>query len=298
MSQNPYGRRSGGVFRFGTAKLKRVGGNSWYWSDMYHSMLAMSWPRFFSLVGGLYLCTNLLFATLFYIVPGTVANARPGHYEDFVFFSIETLATVGYGYMNPATVYGHLVASTEILVGMLQVAVVTGLMFARFSRPTSRILFSEVAVVAQFNGTPTLMIRAGNERNNLILEASVRLSIVRREKTLEGQEFTRFYDLALERDTTSVFALSWTVMHRIDERSPLYGKTSSDLLAEDATLTVSMSGTDDTLNDFVHARHSYGSEDLLYGRRFVDILSERDGDVRLIDFDKFHDTIPDPLVAQ
>lgn len=296
MSQQPYGRRSGSVFRFGNALVKRVGGKAWYWSDLYHSMLAMSWPRFFALIGVVYLLTNVLFATLFFIVPGSVANARPGHFADVFFFSIETLATVGYGFMNPGSTYGHLVASSEILLGMLEVAVSTGLMFARFSRPTSRILFSNVAVIARFNGTPTLMIRAGNGRNNLILEATVRAAIVRREKTLEGQEFTRFYDLALERDSTSVFALSWTVMHRIDHTSPLFGKTEGDLLAEDATLTVSMSGMDDTLNDFVHARHSYGAQDLLYGRRFVDIMSTHDGAVRLIDFDKFHDTIPDPAL--
>ncbi|MES2125908.1 MAG: ion channel [Pseudomonadota bacterium] len=294
MAHAPYGRRSGGVFRFGAAKLKRVGGQGWYWTDLYHWMLAMSWPRFFALVGGLYLVTNLLFATLLFIVPGSVNNARPGEFLDVFFFSIETLATVGYGFMNPASAYGHVVASCEILVGMLEVAVVTGLMFARFSRPSSRILFSRVAVIAKFNGTPTLMIRTGNERNNLILEATVRASIVRRESTLEGQEFTRFYDLPLERNSTSVFALSWTVMHRIDEHSPLFGRSAEDLLAEGATLMVSISGMDDTLNDFVHARYSYGPDELLYGRRFVDILSERDGEVRLLDFDKFHDTIPEP----
>lgn len=297
MSHQPYGRRSGSVFRFGNAMVRRVGGKGWYWSDMYHSMLAMSWPRFFGIVSAAYLLTNVVFATLFYIVPGSVAHARPDHFEDVFFFSIETLATVGYGFMNPGSTYGHLVASSEILLGMLEVAVSTGLMFARFSRPTSRIVFSSVAVIARFNGTPTLMIRAGNGRNNLILEAAVRLSIVRREKTLEGIEYTRFYDLKLERDSTSVFALSWTVMHRIDEASPLFGKTGDDLLAEDAALTVSMSGTDDTLNDFVHARHSYGPRDLLYGRRFVDIMSESDGAVRIIDFDKFHDTIPDPALT-
>jgi inward rectifier potassium channel len=297
MSHQPYGRRNGSVFRFGSAMVKRVGGKGWHWSDLYHWMLAMSWPRFFGVVTVVYLLTNLVFAALFYIVPGSVRNARLDHFEDVFFFSIETLATVGYGFMNPGSTYGHLVASTEILLGMLEVAASTGLMFARLSRPSSRILFSNVAVVASFNGTPTLMIRAGNGRNNLILEANVRLAIVRREKTIEGIEFTRFYDLKLERDSTSVFALSWTVMHRIDETSPLFGKTGDDLLAEDAALTVSMSGTDDTLNDFVHARHSYGAHDLLYGRRFVDIMSENDGDIRILDFDKFHDTIPDPTLA-
>ncbi len=292
--QPRYGGRRGRLFRFGSAQLKRVGGAGWYWSDLYHMMLAIPWSSFFGLVAALYLVTNLVFATAFYLVPGSVANARPGSFFDVFFFSIETLATVGYGYMNPGSVYGHLVASAEILLGMLEVAVVTGLMFARFSRPTSRILFSRVAVVARFNGTPTLMIRTGNERNNLILEASVRAALVRREKTLEGQEFTRFYDLHLERDNTSVFALSWTIMHRIVEGSPLYGKSPQALLDEGASLLVSISGTDDTLNDYVHGRHSYLPDEIHFGHRFADILSEPDGQTRVIDFDKFHDIVPDP----
>lgn len=293
MSHSPYGARKRGVFRFGATKLKRVGGSGWTMADTYHWLLAMPWPWFFTVTSSAYLAINLLFATLYYAVPGSVANARPGSFLDLFFFSIETLATVGYGAMNPATTYGHIVASLEILLGMLLLAVCTGLMFARFSRPTSRILFSRVAVVTSFNGVPTLMFRAGNERNNLILEASVRAAVVRRERTAEGQEFTRFFELTLERDNTSVFALSWTIMHRIVEGSPLYGKTPANMLEDGAFLTVSISGTDDTLNDFIHSRHNYGPEDIHYNHRFVDILSERDGEVRILNFGKFHDIVPD-----
>jgi inward rectifier potassium channel len=282
-----------GTFRLGNSQIKRVGGGRWNWGDSYHWMLTLSWPHFFLLVGALYLFTNLFFATAFYLVPGSVSNARPGVFIDIVFFSIETLATVGYGYMNPGSTYGHIVASTEILVGMVEVAAVTGLLFARFSRPTSRIVFSDYAVVTNFNGMPTLMLRTGNERSNLIIEASVHASLVRRETTLEGQMFTRFYDLKLEREQTSVFALSWTVMHLIDESSPLYGKTRKDLQDSGTTLTVALSGMDDTLNDFVHARQSYAAEHIFFGHHFVDILSDKVGDVRVLDFGKFHDIKPD-----
>ena len=292
MNDAPYGRRRG-VFRFGAAQIKRKGGNGWHWSDTYHMILTLSWPRFFALVISVYALTNLLFATAYYMVPGSVVNARPGAFLDVFFFSIETLATVGYGFMNPGSVYGHVVASTEILLGMVEVAVVTGLLFARFSRPTSRILFSKVCVITNFNGTPTLMLRTGNERNNLILEASVKASIVRREKTQEGQVFTRFYDLKLERQHTSVFALSWTVMHKIDSHSPLYGKSPDDLFDDGSNLLVSISGMDDTLNDFVHARHEYTPDEIFYNHRFVDILSQTEGAVRILNFDKFHDIVPD-----
>lgn len=286
-----------GAFRLGNSQIKRIGVSRWNWSDSYHWILTLSWPMFFGWVLLAYLLTNLFFATAFYLVPGSVANARPGSYLDMVFFSIETLATVGYGYMNPGSTYGHLVASTEILLGMAEVATVTGLLFARFSRPSSRILFSEAAVVTNFNGVPTLMIRAGNERSNLILEASVRASLVRREHTQEGQLFTRFYDLKLEREQTGVFALSWTIMHTIGIDSPLYGKTQKDLHDEGTTLTVAISGTDDTLNDFVHARQSYAAEHIFFGHHFADILSDKlpgpGGDVRILDFGKFHDIIAD-----
>jgi inward rectifier potassium channel len=292
--QRPRVGKVRGAFQLGNSQIKRVGIKSWYWSDAYHLMLTLSWPRFFAVVGALYFVTNLAFALAFYLVPGSVQNARPGSFLDMVFFSIETLATVGYGYMNPGSTYGHVVASTEILLGMVEVAAVTGLLFARFSRPSSRIMFSDVAVVTPFNGVPTLMLRAGNERSNLILEASVRASLVRRETTLEGQVFTRFYDLKLQRDQTSVFALSWTVMHAIDESSPLYGKTREDLHDAVATLTVAISGTDDTLNDFVHARQSYAAEHIYFGYHFADILTDKlEGNVRILDFSKFHDIHPD-----
>ena len=283
-----------GVFQMGTSKIKRIGLGRMYWGDIYHWMLTLSWARFFLLVGALYMVTNVGFALAFYLVPGSVANARPGSFLDTFFFSIETLATVGYGYMNPGSTYGHIVASTEILLGMVEVATVTGLLFARFSRPTSRIMFSNVAVITPFNGVPTLMLRTGNERGNLILEASVRATLIRREMTLEGQIFTRFYDLVLERERSGVFALTWTILHKIDESSPFWGKTKEDLQKEGATLSVAVSGTDDTLNDFVHARQTYSAEHIFFNHHFADIMSDKqEGNVRILDYSKFHDIYPD-----
>jgi len=287
-----------GVFQMGTSQIKRVGLGRRYWGDIYHWMLTLSWPRFFLLVGGLYMGTNLAFALAFFLVPGSVANARPDSFLDTFFFSIETLATVGYGYMNPGSTYGHVVASTEILLGMVEVATVTGLLFARFSRPTSRIMFSDVAVVTPFNSVPTLMLRTGNERGNLILEASVRATLIRRETTLEGQIFTRFYDLQLERERSGVFALTWTILHKIDESSPFWGKSQADLHNEGATLSVAVSGTDDTLNDFVHARQTYAAEHIYFNHHFADIMSDKqDGNVRILDYSKFHDIYPDGTVG-
>lgn len=283
-----------GEFQMGTSQIKRVGLNRWRWGDIYHWLLTLSWPRFFMVCGTLYVFTNLFFATAFHLVPGSINNARPGYFIDAVFFSIETLATVGYGFMNPASTYAHVVASAEIMLGMVEVAAVTGLLFVRFSRPTSRIIFSDVAVITPFNGVPTLMLRVGNERANLILDASVRASLVRRETTLEGQIFTRFYDLKLEREHSGIFALTWTVMHRIDESSPLAGKSQQDLQAEGTTLVVAISGTDDTLNDYVNARQTYAAEHIYFNHHFADIMSDKmEGNVRILDYSKFHDIYPD-----
>ena len=282
-------------FRVDRSSVTRIGESQWHWSDAYHMILTLSWPRFFALIIGIYFVVNLLFATAFYIVPGTIANTRPGSFVDNFFFLIETLATVGYGVMSPATVYGHIVASTEILLGMLVTAMLTGLLFARFSRPTARVLFSDVAVITTFNGNQTLMIRAGNERNNLILEASVRMSLIRKERTKEGETFYRVYDLKLDRERSSAFAMSWTVMHKIDDGSPLFGKTAADLAIEEATLNVAISGQDETLNDTVHARQSYEPENVVFGSHFADILFERESGKWSVDFTKFHDVKPDSL---
>lgn len=280
--------------RFDRNLVTRVGEtHRWHWSDTYHAILTLSWPRFFLLVIGVYLTVNLLFAGMYSLIPGTISNARPGSFIDLFFFSIETLATVGYGVMSPGSVYGHIIASTEIVLGMLVTAVLTGLLFARFSRPTARVLFSRVMVVTKFNGISTLMLRAGNERNNLILEASVRVTMIRKERTLEGEIFYRVYDLKLDRDRSSAFALSWTVMHRIDESSPLHGKTAEDLVLDEAVFHVAISGQDETLNDTVHARQSYETEDVLFGSRFADILFERETGKWALDFSKFHDVKPE-----
>jgi len=191
-------------------------------SDLYHLVLTLSWPQFFALVVLFYFPINCLFAAAYVASPGSITNACAGSFTDAFFFSIATLATVGYGYMNPRSFYGHSVAAIEILVGIMSFAVVTGLVFARFSRPKARVLFSRHAVIDSLNGQPTLMLRAANQRQNQILEATATLALVRDEKTLEGQSFRRFYELALVRGRSPAFALTWTIMHTIDAKSPLH----------------------------------------------------------------------------
>ncbi len=187
---------------------------------------------------------NVLFALLYLVQPGAVANARPGAFADAFFFSLETLATVGYGTMSPGTTYGHVVSAFEILTGMALTAVLTGLLFVRFSRPKSKVLYSTRAVVAMHNGQPTLMLRLGNGRLTLLTQMKARLGILLSEETSEGQVFRRVHDLALRSADMQVFVLTWTLMHAIDASSPLHGYDSGRLVREDVRLFLSIDGRD------------------------------------------------------
>jgi inward rectifier potassium channel len=289
MADKPNIAQRGVAIRAGNIEIIKIGGRRRGLGDAYHLLHTLSWRAFFGGVLAIYLLVNLLFATLYFVGDQAVANARPGSFVDCFFFSVETLATVGYGVMSPATLYGHIVATVEIITGMLSLAVITGLMFARFAKPTARALFSRVAVVAPFNGVPMLMLRVANERRNSIVEASAHLTLSKAERTLEGRAFRRFYDLKLERHRSSLFVLSWSIMHRVDESSPLFGEDAASLAAQDARLQVSITGIEESLAATVHARHDYRHDEILFGRHFVDVFrTEQDGKV-YIDLARFHD---------
>ncbi|HEV2979035.1 MAG TPA: ion channel [Casimicrobiaceae bacterium] len=278
--------------RIGGRRVTLLGGRRYDFTDLYHLILTLSWSQFFALVFCFYLAVNAIFALVFLASSDSITNARPGSFADAFFFSIETLATVGYGYMNPHTMYGHTVASVEILVGIMIFAVVTGLVFARFSRPTARVIFSRNAVIDSFNGQPTLMLRAGNQRQNQILEASANVSFVRDETTSEGQPFRRLYDLLLVRSRSPAFALSWTIMHTIDATSPLHGLTQESLRDCTANFAVTISGLDETIMQAVHARHDYTASDILLGHRFVDLFVTNPDGEPVIDLSRIDDVTP------
>ena len=257
--------------------------------DPYHLVLTLTWPQFFAALVCVFLLVNLGFGTLYWLLPGSVANIREGAFLDYVFFSIETLATVGYGVMSPASLLGHLLASIEILLGMVGVALVTGLVFARFSRPRARILFSERAVVRDFEGKRVLMLRIANERHNRIVEATATLSLVRVEAGAGGESFVRIHDLRLLRQRTPVFALTWTLIHPIDEDSPLRGLDARQLAASRSRILVSVTGHDETMAASVYAGGDYEAEDLVFDGRFVDILSVTAQGQRVVDLTRFHE---------
>ena len=203
--------------------LLRVGLEEKWHRDLYHRLLTLSWLNFMLLSAVVYVAANVIFALLYFIQPGSIANAAPGSFLDAFFFSVETFATLGYGVLSPATVYANAIMTVETLVGIMTVALTTGVLFARVSRPTARVLFAKVAVVNVYNGQPALMVRMGNQRRSQIVQAEVSLTVLRSEQTAEGQFMRRFYDLPLARARTPVFAMTYTAIHFIDEQSPLYG---------------------------------------------------------------------------
>jgi len=268
--------------------LRRIGFEHKWHRDLYHRVLTCPWWGFMLLVVAVFLAINAVFAVLYVVQPGAVTNARPGSLLDTFFFSVETFATIGYGVLAPATVYANVIMTSETILGIMSVALTTGMLFARVSRPTARVLFSRVAVLTPFNGTPTLMLRMGNKRSSQILQAVVSLTMVRNEVTLEGDRIRRFYDLALSRSRTPLFALSFLVMHPVDEDSPLHGCTSDSLAAIEAEILVTVAGLDEASGQMVHARYSYLPDDIRFGHRYVDVfVADADGR-RILDYRLFH----------
>ena len=266
-----------------------------YWRDPYYLMLTVPWQIFLLITIAVYGLANALCALLFLAGgDGTILNAEPGSFADAFFFSVQTSASIGYGVMSPGNAYGHLLVSLVAITSLIGIAVLTGLAYARFSRPTAQVLFSRSAVIAPFKGTPTLMFRAANERRNQISEAQMRVYLTLDEVS-EGRMMRRFYELSLLRDRNPSFFLTWTAFHPIDENSPLYGLSHADLLRTSAAFLVSLSGIDQTVAQAIHTRYTYYATDLLWGRQLKDIIHQLDNGDRYIEFNNFHEVedIPD-----
>lgn len=258
--------------------------------DLYIRLLAASWRQLGLLFIASYLFINSFFGLIYLAVADGIENAHRGSFRDSFFFSVQTLSTIGYGKLVPISLTANVVVACETMIGILFAAVVTGLVFSKFSRPTARVLFSDVAVINLFYGVPHLMLRVANERNNRIVDARMQVTVLRKETSAEGHVMRRFYDLHLVREQIPILQLSWTVMHKMDESSPLYGLTRARLEEWDAEFIVSLSGLDETFSQTVHARHSYIAEDIVFDATFVDIIRRRDeGNDIEIDLSKIHD---------
>ena len=260
--------------------------------DLYHFLLDASWRRLLSVLTLVYLAANALFA-LGYVLGGDgIVNARQGSFSDAFFFSVQTMATIGYGGMAPRSLWAHVLVTIEAFSGLFGLTLVTGLVFAKFSRPTARVLFSRVAIVAPRDGIPSFMFRMGNERSDNIIEAQVRVVLARNETTLEGEAVRRFHELALTRPSSPLFALSWTTVHPITEGSPLHGAPRAALAAVEAEVIVSLVGFEEIFSQTVHARRVYRAADIIWNARFVDVLLREPYGRRRVDYGRFHDVVP------
>lgn len=262
-----------------------------FWADISHRCMTASWPAFIAGAALVFIVFNAVFALLYWIGDQPISSVVGGAYIDYLYFSIETLSTAGYGDMHPQTHYGHFIAAVELFTGIFSMSLMTGLIFARFSRPNARLLFADHPVISSHEGKPTLMVRFANERHNIIGNATARLWLLRNVVSLEGQPIRRFYELPLVRNEHPALALSWTLYHVIDEESPLYGLNADDLEASSVSLVVVVSGYDVVAAQTVHARKSYDHPDIRFGHRYADILAIlEDGRLR-IDYGKFHETV-------
>lgn len=262
------------------------------WDDIYHRALTITWPVFFGLITGIFLLLNTLFALLYQLDGHGIANQFPRGFAGAFFFSVETLATVGYGDMHPQTVYAHAVATLEIILGMGGIATITGLIFARFSRPRARIIFADHPIIRTLDGRPTLMIRAANTRQNVIAQASARLHLLRLHTTAEGFQLRRVEDLALIRERHPLFMLSWSVMHVIDEASPLHGETVESLERSESLFLLTIEGVDETTAQSMLARREWDHAALRWNHRYVDLVRNDEDGARVIDYSRFHEVLP------
>ena len=275
----------------GNFNVVRKGVSRFDWDDLYHALLTLSWVKLFAVVGAGYIITNILFALMYLAAGNGIENMREGNFFDAFFFSVQTMATIGYGAMYPKTLVANILVAIEALLGLLGVSVGSGLVFARFSLPKARVMFSRVAVVAPHNGIPTLMFRVANERQSWILEAEVNVNLVTSEITEEGQAMRRFYKLPLFRNQSSLFALTWTVMHPIHESSPLYGVTLEEMVEKEMEIIITITGIDQTVSENIHAHYSYIPTEILWNHKFADILSKTRDGRRSVDYSCFHDAV-------
>src|SRR5712675_1470288 len=275
----------------GQIEFVKVNTDAWRWRDVYRWLLGLSWSRVAGLVASLYVGLNLLFAALYSFQPDSIAGSTGGHrFFDCFFFSVQTLATVGYGHMYPQTLYGHIISTIEIMTGIFLIAVMTGLIFVRFSRPIARVVFSKSIVIAPLNGKPTLMVRIGNENQHSMVEAEFRIMFSRDEALVEGGDFRYFYVLKLHFDRLTVFPAALTLRHTIDHKSPLFGATVESLQASRALFIVSVVGIDPVIAAAVQTQKDYSWRDIQFDRRFVEIYTEHGGGRLTVDYGRLHDT--------
>jgi inward rectifier potassium channel len=283
--------------RDGSFNVQRVGLRFWESLSAYHFLLTISWPKFFSIIVGAYLVANAIFATIYRLAGDGALTGMHGHtasarFGEAFFFSVHTLATIGYGSMTPANLLANIIVTVETLIGLVGVAVMAGISFARFSRPVARILFSERAVIAPYRGGRAFMFRIANQRSSQLIDLQAKVLLTRRKKDGSGAD-REFLQLALERDRVAFFPLTWTIVHPIDEQSPLRGWTGEDVVECDAEFLILLNAFEETFSQTVHSRSSYKAAEIVWGARFRSMFEPADErGVLAVNIHKLHDIEP------
>jgi inward rectifier potassium channel len=275
-------------YKEGVLEIARHG--TWYsmFRDPYYLLLTVPWAGFVMICAIGYITLNIIFALLFMYGGSCIANLEADNFLGNFFFSVQTLGSIGYGFMYPTTLYSNVAVTTEAFVGLLSTALVTGITFARVSKPTTRVLFSKSILISKFESKPSVMFRSANFRRNNIVEAQVTLYVMIDLITAEGAEMRRIFELPILRPKTPNFSLSWTVVHQITEESPLFGETETSLANKRAMFFVSMVGIDDVLSQTVYARKNYGINDVIWDGKFADVVVFDPAGHRTMDYSNFH----------
>jgi inward rectifier potassium channel len=279
------------VVRFGNREIVADGLRLNFWDDISHRCMTASWPSFIAGAVLVFIVFNAGFGLLYWIGDQPISNVTRSDYLDYLYFSIETLSTAGYGDMHPQTHYGHFIAAVELFTGIFSMSLMTGLVFSRFSRPRARLLFANNPVISTREGKPTLMVRLANERHNIIGNATARLWVLKNIVDSDGEFLRRFSELSLQKNEHPALALTWTLFHVLDEKSPLYDLDADDMKAASISLVVVVSGYDVVAAQTIHSRRSYDHTDIRFGQRYADILENLEGGRIRIDYGKFHDTL-------
>ncbi|PVZ83856.1 Inward rectifier potassium channel [Serratia sp. S1B] len=261
------------------------------WQDLYYYSLAISWPVFFCAIAIIFLLLNAMFACLFMLGNSPITNQFPPGFLGAFFFSIETMATVGYGDMHPQTLYGHIIASIDIFVGMCSVALATGVIFARFSRPSSKILFARSITITTEDNQSVLSVRIANMRSSIMTDIQGMMWMVCNELSDDGITRTKLYELPLQQSHFPALILYWTLTHIIDKSSPLYGKTQQQLNDCDTGIILNVEGFDSTTAQIIHGEHLWSNTKILWQQRYIDLI-HTDNHVSYVNWSHFDETVP------
>ncbi|MFT3840634.1 MAG: ion channel [Myxococcaceae bacterium] len=259
------------------------------WVDLYHQLLRAPWWVDFSLIAAVFVVSNALFALAYWTIGGVANVTAP---QQYLYFSVQTMGTIGYGVMYPQTDAANVLVMLESIFGLILTAVFTGLVFAKFSLVRARVRFAGKVAFSPLDGKPTLQIRAGNLRSNNLVEARAHVGLVRTETTQEGVTVYRMYDLKLQREMTQQFSRAWTLTHVVDDSSPLRGATPESLVKEEVEMIITLVGTDDASGQSVHARARYFATDVVFGHRHADMLSDVSPTKMRLDLKYFDELVP------